>query len=191
MDDKLLIIDTETTGFPFGGWLGHPRQPHLVQIGMILVDREDNELRRFDAIVRPDGWKIPKKSTDVHGITTEQALAEGIPVEDVLDVYEEMLAPASTVIAHYARMEVGIMGICYARAKRENPMGERLIIDTMKEAGPLLHPNPVNLASCYHLLVGEEMKKKHHALHDAEACRRVYWAIVARRAIAAVQAQTS
>lgn len=54
----ILFYDTETTGLP--NWKepsGSDKQPHIVQIGALLVDVETKEvLKELDVIVKPEGW---------------------------------------------------------------------------------------------------------------------------------------
>ncbi|WP_182340872.1 hypothetical protein [Comamonas koreensis] len=56
-----LAYDTETTGLPlFKEPSEHPDQPHIVQLGAILVDLNTRTtIASMDVIIRPDGWTIP------------------------------------------------------------------------------------------------------------------------------------
>ena len=74
-----LFYDTETTGFPSSKELDHPDQPHLVQIAAHVVDVDSRKvINSIDLTVKPDGWDIPEKASDIHGITTELASAVGV-----------------------------------------------------------------------------------------------------------------
>ena len=84
---KYLFFDTETTGIPQNykaPCTDTDNWPRLVQLGWILTDANGQELGRGNRIVRPDGFEIPTAASDVHGITTERALAEGEPLHDVM-----------------------------------------------------------------------------------------------------------
>ena len=86
-ETKYLFFDTETTGIPQdykAPCTDTDNWPRLVQLGWILTDSRGNELRRGNRIVRPEGFEIPAAASDVHGITTERALAEGEPLRDVM-----------------------------------------------------------------------------------------------------------
>jgi hypothetical protein len=76
-----LVFDTETTGLPlFEQPSDHPDQPHLVQLGALLVDLDTRrELASVDLIVRPDGWVIGEEVSKIHGITHELAMDVGVP----------------------------------------------------------------------------------------------------------------
>lgn len=74
---SILFFDTETTGIIPKGVNDPCRQtaayPHVVQLSWKIGDKEG------DFIIRPEGFTIPDEAAKVHGITTEKALAEGIP----------------------------------------------------------------------------------------------------------------
>lgn len=83
-----LFFDTETTGLPknynapssdLENW-----SCRLVQIAWILADENKKPFAMSNFIIKPDGFEIPKESSDVHGITTEKALAEGHDLKKVM-----------------------------------------------------------------------------------------------------------
>jgi DNA polymerase III epsilon subunit-like protein len=75
-----LFFDTETTGFP-KNWKAPltdlDNWPRMVQIALILGDKKDNRIEQQDYIIKPEGFKIPKDATKVHGITTKKAINHG------------------------------------------------------------------------------------------------------------------
>lgn len=88
-----LVFDTETTGLPL--WKEpseDPGQPHIVELAASLVNLETREIiRSIDVIIKPDGWTIPIECTNIHGITNERALEDGIPEKDAVDLLLAML----------------------------------------------------------------------------------------------------
>ena len=85
----VCFFDCETTGVPAKGlkWDEHFNQfPHVVQLAWAFGEKE----RSF--IVKPDGWIIPDEVVEIHGITTERAIAEGVPFDVIVD---EFLADAA------------------------------------------------------------------------------------------------
>lgn len=94
---KILFFDTETTGLPAKGakWETDFNQfPHIVQFAWSI----DGQFK--DRIIKPDGYIIPEQATAIHGITTEQALKEGIDVKIVLDEFLKDALAAKTIVAH-------------------------------------------------------------------------------------------
>lgn len=81
----VLIYDTETTGLPlFKEPSEDPRQPHLVELCGLLYDEASREIvDSYHTLIRPDGWTIPDEVAEIHGITTERALADEIGVMPV------------------------------------------------------------------------------------------------------------
>ena len=72
-----LIFDTETTGLPhnktapitdLNNW------PRLVQIAWQLHNAQGKLLSQKNFLVKPDGFDIPFKAEQVHGISTKRAL---------------------------------------------------------------------------------------------------------------------
>jgi len=96
-----LFFDTETSGLPlFSEPSEDPRQPHIVQLAAALVNLDTREvLEELNVIIKPDGWEIPDEVAVIHGITTERALAEGIPEIEALDRFLALNARAEVRIA--------------------------------------------------------------------------------------------
>jgi DNA polymerase III epsilon subunit-like protein len=83
MQGSTLFFDTETTGTPrnynapvsdSSNW------PRLVQLAWIMADDKGNVLKRKSVIIKPDGFVIPNNVSAIHGITTERAKQEGLPL---------------------------------------------------------------------------------------------------------------
>ena len=73
---NICVFDCETTGLPPKGakWdVDFAEFPNIVQLAWAVNEKE----RSF--IIKPEGWKIPEASIEVHGITAERANAEGVP----------------------------------------------------------------------------------------------------------------
>ena len=97
----ILIYDTETTGLP-RDWNApisdSDNWPRLVQLAWQLHDANGKLLSRGNRIVQPDGFTIPYNSTKIHGITTERAQAEGIPLAEVAAEFMADAAKAKYVM---------------------------------------------------------------------------------------------
>ena len=82
---KILISDTETAGLYTPSMPSKdPAQPHIVSVAAQLVDAHCNGLEELDLMVKPDGWTIPAEAIEIHGITNERAMDEGIGEDEVL-----------------------------------------------------------------------------------------------------------
>ncbi len=110
---KYIFFDTETTGVPRN--YKAPMQdtanwPRLVQLAWLLVDEKGTELKRKSVIIRPDGFSIPEETVRVHGITTERAQKEGLPLRNVLDEFMQDLELAEEVVGHNIDFDIHIVG---------------------------------------------------------------------------------
>lgn len=197
----VLVADTETTGFLLRGQPHtHPGQPHLVQLGVILLTDEGRELASADLTVRPDGWAIPDAAAKVHGITTEIALASGVPLAVACAVYTNLRARADLVVAHNWEFDREILAVAVHRTGRKpahpgpaewactmqmaSPVLALPPTNAMKAAGFTKH-KPPNLGEAYRFLFDEELLNAHSAMADARACARVYFELRRREAVAA------
>jgi len=96
-----LVFDTETTGLPKNynspvsdsdNW------PRLVQIAWQLHDETGALISSNNFIVRPEGFDIPFNSAKIHGISTEYAKEHGLPLEEVLSLFETVLSKTKIVV---------------------------------------------------------------------------------------------
>ncbi len=132
-----LIFDTETTGLPqnyaapltdFDNW------PRCVQLAWQLHDETGKLLSAGSHIVKPDGFTIPYNSEKVHGISTERAHREGIPLADVMDAFSKDLNRCTFLVGHNLEFDLNIMGSEYLRMGRKNPLAGIISIDTKDES---------------------------------------------------------
>lgn len=195
----ILAFDTETTGLPdFRAPSDAPHQPHLVQLAMILLDDDLVEQASVNLIIRPEGWEIPKQASDIHGITTEKALALGVPEKMATDLYVSMALGSRPicdgprkVLAHNADFDLRLMRIAMLRNgydKDWQAAREPQAFCTMKAATPIVNlpptpkmlaagfnkPKSASLTECVRHFFNEELDGAHDALVDVRACVRVY-----------------
>lgn len=88
-----IIFDTETTGLPkdpnkplsdSDNW------PRLVQLAWQVHGNLGELIEAQNHIVKPNGYTIPYNAAQIHGITTERAMEEGIDLADVLGHFEKV-----------------------------------------------------------------------------------------------------
>lgn len=75
-EGPLVAFDTETTG-------PDPDDARLVTVHLSLLQPDGTAEDRLDLLVNP-GIDIPAGATAVHGVTTEQAQADGIPTTEAV-----------------------------------------------------------------------------------------------------------
>lgn len=97
----ILFFDTETTGFVRKN-VPHndPTQARCCQIAALLTDLEGQVVEEFNHIIKPDGWSIPSRVAEIHGITDEIANAQGVPIATALDKMGPMHLKSTLCVAH-------------------------------------------------------------------------------------------
>ncbi len=192
-----LFFDTETTGLPlYDQPSDDPRQPHIVQLGALLVDLDSRrELSCIDVIVKPDDWTIPDDVAAIHGISTEHAMDAGIPESMAVDMLLALWANR-TRIGHNESFDARIIRIALKRfVDPRNPDATTPMSDqwkagvsecTQRVATPLLTTHrkakglkgkTCSLAEAHELLLGRPIEHAHSAIADARSCMDVYFAI--------------
>lgn len=179
-----LFFDTETTGLPLrrdaplddlGNW------PRLVELAFILEDGTGRVVSDYSKLIRPEGYTIPESASRIHGITTERALVEGIPIVEAIREFRMALERATTLIAHNLEYDEKVLGAELLRLKLDPaPLEARRRICTMKGStdycripGSYGYKWP-SLQELHTRLFGEGFDGAHGALADVEACMRCY-----------------
>ncbi len=184
-----LIFDTETTGFPkdynapltrFDNW------PRMVQIAWQLHDY-DGQLMESDAfVVKPDGYTIPFKAEEVHGISTAMAGKYGQDIRPVLDRFAEVLVKASHIAGHNIEFDLKIAGSEFLRNGYQNLLEGKTVVDSMKTSvnfcalpggrgGGFKYPK---LGELHVKLFGETFEEAHNAVADVIATSRCFLEMV-------------
>jgi DNA polymerase-3 subunit epsilon len=203
-----LFYDTETTGLPLWNDPSEdPRQPHIVQLAAALVDLDTRRtVASMDVIVRPDGWTIPEDVAAIHGITTERALATGVPARVALQLLIELWDRSKVRIGHNESFDARMVRIALLRHRDNDPEAET---NARWKAGkaectqalstPILklpptakmiaarrnHYKSANLGEAYQHFMGRPLENAHSAMADVQACIAVYFAIQDRQRAAA------
>src|SRR4051812_41505316 len=113
-----LIFDTETTGIPHNktapisdldNW------PRVVQLAWQLHNERGRLISQHSYIIKLDGFDIPYKAEQVHGISTKRALVEGRDFKTVLDLFTTDLNKTSLLIGHNIEFDISILGAEFLR----------------------------------------------------------------------------
>lgn len=190
---RLFFFDTETTGLPaFKDPSDAPHQPHIVQAAALVIDVDTRKvIHSANLIVKPTDWTIPAEVAEIHGITTERALDEGIDESLVTEILLDLWRTTGGRVAHNQQFDARILRIALKRFASE------AVADEFK-AGPsectcfMARPHtqlPKNklptLGEAYQHFIGQPLENAHSALADTEACAAIYWAIRDREAVPA------
>lgn len=169
-----LFFDTETTGkanmkLP----PTHPSQPRLVQLACILADGVE-EVAVLSCIVKPSGFDIPEEASNVHGITTELARNQGVPLESALALFRGLAAVTGQYVAHNIGFDQLVM------TRELGDWAVRPNFCTMEATTPICKlPGPYGfkwprLSEAYQHAFNTPLVGAHDALADVRACKRIY-----------------
>lgn len=193
MTCQFLFFDTETTGLP-RNWRAPMTQldnwPRMVQLAWMVCDDLGAEWASASRIIRPDGYSIPADASRIHGITTQKACAEGIPLADALAEILPHLATADFIVAHNISFDENILGSECLRMGLPNPFAGKSLRCTMRESTEfcgipghygLKFPT---LTELHRLLFNTAFDGAHDALADVRACKACFYELRRRRVLA-------
>lgn len=180
-----LIFDTETTGLPTN-WKAPVSDtdnwPRMIQLAYQLYDDSQRLIKEVDHIIKPEGFVIPKEASDIHGITTQQALEQGILLSDAIEEFFSDLRQATHVIAHNADFDTKIIDAERVRLDMSPVLTtQTTCICTMKQSTPICKiPGPYGykwprLEQLHRYLFEEDFSGAHNALYDVQATAKCYF----------------
>ena len=188
-----LIFDTETTGLP-KRWDAPASDtdnwPRCIQIAWQLHDGEGRLLEQYDALVRPDGFNIPYDAEQIHGISTDLAREEGLPMGEVLEAFRGALARTHFLVGQNVGFDINVMGAEFHRADGADPLEKFPVLDTCTEETAELCQLPGGRGGKFKLptltelhlhLFGEPFEEAHNATADVEATTRCFLELLRRR----------
>jgi DNA polymerase-3 subunit alpha len=186
-----LIFDTETTGFPLRYGAPHSdleawSSARLVQLAWQIHNERGALVEVKNFIIKPDGFTIPYNAEKIHGISTERAMNAGMPLDHVLNEFEEALRKTEFLVGHNVEFDLGVVGSEMLRAAHETHLFELKTIDTKLEAtdycelpggkgGKFKWPT---LTELYTKLFGKAFDEAHNASADVEATTRAFLELV-------------
>lgn len=181
---KYVFFDTETTGLP-RSWKAPVTDlanwPRLVQIAWESYDGDGNKVSEESFIIKPEGFAIPADSAKVHGISTERAEREGVPLSEVLEKFSGCVNEAEILVAHNMSFDEKIIGAEFLRARMANIIEKKKKICTMENSTKLCAiPGPYGLkwpklAELHQKLFGTDFQEAHNAAVDIRATARCFW----------------
>ncbi|MGV3458835.1 MAG: DNA polymerase III subunit alpha [Flavobacterium sp.] len=187
-----LIFDTETTGLP-KRWdapvTDTDNWPRCIQIAWQLHDDMGRLVEHQNYIVKPDGFNIPYDAERIHGISTDLALEQGIPLAEVLEKFNIALSRSKFIVGQNVGFDVNIMGSEFYRSGMETKLGAMKVLDTCTEITAEMLKLPggrggkfklPTLTELHEYLFGEPFAEAHNATADVEATTRCFLELVKR-----------
>ncbi|MCR8666884.1 DNA polymerase III subunit alpha [Aestuariibaculum sp. M13] len=185
-----LIFDTETTGLP-KRWdapiTDTDNWPRCIQIAWQLHDSMGNCIDHQDYLVQPEGFNIPYDAEKVHGISTELAQEQGVPLVEVLEKFNEVLGKTKFIVGQNVKFDLNIMGAEFVRGDMANILQELPVLDTCTEhtaelcqitggrGGKFKLPT---LTELHEFLFKQPFAEAHNATADVEATTRCFLELI-------------
>ena len=193
-----LIFDTETTGLPrdynapltdFDNW------PRMVQVAWQVHGALGELIAHHNYIIKPEGYTIPYNAEKVHGISTERALREGLPLQEVLAALAADIAQSTYGAGHNIEFDYNVVGAEFLRAGMENALAGLPALDTKDlstdyvaipggKGGKFKWPT---LTELHQKLFQSAVDSAHDAAYDVSATARCFFELIKRRVIAVPQ----
>lgn len=184
-----LIFDTETTGLPrnynapltdFDNW------PRMIQLAWQVHDEKGDLVEVQNFIIKPDGFEIPRGSEKIHGISTERAKKEGLPLEEVLHKFNTSLSNVKGIAGHNVEFDINVTRAEFLRTGIETNLHNLNVIDTKElstnycalpggRGGKFKWPT---LGELHQKLFGEDFDAAHNASADVQATARCFLELI-------------
>lgn len=190
---RYLFFDTETTGLPIdydapssdtANW------PRLVQLSWILTDDKGNDISRGDYIIYPKGFTIPVGASNIHRITTERALAEGVALDSAMSLFINALDSAEYIVGHNIAFDIKVVGAEMVRLGKDDMLRTKKAFCTMivgtefcKLPGNYGNYKWPKLKELYNKLFGCDFEEAHNSAADIEATKKCFWEMRRRKII--------
>jgi DNA polymerase-3 subunit alpha len=185
-----LIFDTETTGLP-KRWdapiTDTDNWPRCIQIAWQLHDAMGKCIESQDFLIKPEGFNIPYDAEKIHGISTELAEEQGMPLLEVLEKFNEALGKTKFVVGQNVKFDLNIMGAEFVRCQVDSPLQELPVLDTCTEHTAQMCQIPggrygkfklPTLTELHEFLFNEPFAEAHNATADVEATTRCFLELI-------------
>lgn len=190
-----LIFDTETTGLPHNysapitdldNW------PRVVQLAWQLHDNTGKLVSAQNYIIKPEGFDIPYKAEQIHGISTKRAMEEGHDLLTVMHTFREDLSKTSLLIGHNIEFDINIIGAEFIRKALPTEQFMSLgRLDTAESAtefcqlsgGPGGRMKAPKLIELHEKLFGKGFGDAHDAAYDVAATARCYFGLLKQKVV--------
>ncbi|MDG1913512.1 MAG: DNA polymerase III subunit alpha [Crocinitomix sp.] len=185
-----IIFDTETTGLPKNWkapYTDTDNWPRCIQIAWQLHDELGVLIENKDYLVKPDGFNIPYDAERIHGISTELAEEQGVPLSQVLEEFNDALGKAKFVVGQNVGFDNNVMGCEFHRMSVETELNNMSVLDTCTEKTAQLCQIPggrggkfklPTLTELHEFLFNVPFSEAHNATADVEATTRCFFELL-------------
>ncbi len=149
----------------------------MVQIAWQEHDENGGLTGHHNLLIRPDGFEIPYSAEKVHGISTEKAKSQGLPLEEALSIFNDSLDRSRILVGHNISFDISALGAEFIRSGIETSFLDKKQVCTMRSTTDYLKLTggrggkfkPPKLMELYEYLFEEQFQDAHNAAADVEA----------------------
>lgn len=168
---RMLSFDLETTSV-------NPREAHIVTSALVRID--GHEVDKREMLADP-GIEIPEAASKIHGISTEQARAQGRPhaevLADTVQAIKQGWEDGLTLIVYNAAYDLSVLRALTGDFTVTGPVFDPFVIDRVMDKTRRGKRTLTEVSKYY----GVELENAHEATADALAAARVAWKQVRQR----------
>lgn len=163
---NIVCIDTETTGL-------NANEDHIIQLSLVKIELQTGiELNVFDRYIIPERkFEISRSAEEVHGITKDFLLENGVYLKDVANEILEILNDSDAYLTYNGNtFDFKFLIKDFAEIGYEFPLNKPCIDSYAMEC----RMNPRDLMSVYKKYTDEEFENAHNSLSDVRATIKVF-----------------
>lgn len=185
---KKIIFDIETTGLPNKVWENNKfryinpsnfdkyNNCLIVEISYIVLDENDNIVKKVSNLINRNNLVI--ENSNIHGITTEMCLNEGIKIEKFFEFFEKDIENIDILIAHNIEFDYTVLLSELYRFNQHNIINilktKKLYCTMINGMNFINSRKYVKLIDLYKNFYKEDIIQKHRALDDVLMCYKCF-----------------
>lgn len=192
---NLLFFDVETNGLPKvynASYEDLENWPRVISIAWLMTDRLGNLISEQHHLIKPDGWQIPTEKFWIdNGFSQAKSMAEGVPLDGVMELFMNAKGEADTIVAHNLNFDHRIVWAEIIRSGRRPKSGMNKICTMMTTTGYCRIPKAngkgykwPKLEELYQVLFKKSFDGAHDALADITATKDCFFELVKRGVLA-------
>ena len=160
---EFVVFDLETTGLD-------PHRHEIIEFGAIRVIRDSTQFPVYSSLVKPTN-KIPRKITELTGITQAMVDEDGVSIETALDAFIAFIGDRP-LVAYNAPFDKGFMDAALSRAGHSQRLPEPSC--ALKLARRAWRGLPSYKLTALAERFGLDPRDSHRALEDCKRTVAVY-----------------
>jgi len=167
----IIIFDTETTGLTLHPAAELRKQPHIIEVGAVLMSQETGEVTEELSFLVHPGVQIDPIITKITGITNEQLALEPSFAAH-LPMLREFFGKANVMAAHNLPFDRALMEFELKRINVTDFRWPHKGVCTVGMYKDEFGHNP-SLKVLYAAIIGKPLEQKHRALDDVMAMAEI------------------